>query len=315
MENILITGGRGYVGGLLAQHLKNSGYNVIITSSDKSIHETELNLFETRYMDLLDESTVVDVCKDIDIIIHAATYDERKIAKNPKEAILVNAYGTKLLINDALNCGVKKYIYLSTFHVYGKSSGYVSEVTQTIPIGDYGMTHLFAELYCKQYAEKNEMNFIVTRSTNGIGVPALKGIDRWYLVLNDLCKSAFNQQKIVLKTDGMQYRDFISIKDVASGIETLIRERSTRSNCEIYNISSQETLTIKELVGIVADIYSKRYKKNVTFLMPEPLGVNAQERLFIDSSKLRKLGWSNKVSLEETIEDVFDLLERNMAIE
>jgi UDP-glucose 4-epimerase len=263
-------------------------------------------------MNLIDESTIVDVCKDIDIIVHAATYDERKIAKNPKEAVLVNAYGTKLLINDALNCGVKKFIYLSTFHVYGKSNGYINEDTQTIPLGDYGMTHLFAELYCKQYAEQKKMSFIITRSTNGIGVPASNDIDKWYLVLNDFCKSAFEQQKITLKTDGMQYRDFISITDVASGIETLIKDNPSVNNCEIYNISSQVIVTIRELVGIVADAYLKRYGKNVTIVIPETGEVNMGERLFIDSSKLRKLGWSSSVSIVETIEDIFNLLERNM---
>lgn len=311
MKKVLITGGFGYVGGFLTKLLQDLNYEITVTTSRKDLVKED-DSFNIRYMNLLNEDSIYDICRNTDVVIHTATFDERLIKEKPREALLVNTYGTKLILESAVRYGVEKFIYLSTFHVYGKGEGIVTEDTPTTPIADYGMTHLFSELYCRQFSELYNLDVIITRSTNGVGLPRFANTDRWYLALNDFCKTVFNEQKIKLKTNGLQLRDFICIKDVVQGVLQLIQHDISPSHFEIYNISSEKTISIRDLAVLISSIYRSRYKKDVELDIPEVESKdNVIKELLVDSKKLRKLGWMTTLSIEDAINEVFDHLEYN----
>jgi UDP-glucose 4-epimerase len=304
MEKILITGGNGYIGSYLAQYLKKQGYYVIITTRNKVVHCD----FETRQMDLLDESTIYGICNDIDIVIHTATMDERKISGNEKDTFLVNAYGTSVLYQDAVKNSVKKFIYLSTFHIYGKNQGRIDENTEPNPISNYGLSHYFAELYLRQLARTGNCETIILRLTNGIGVPMM-GSDKWYLVVNDFCKTVYDKQEIIMKSSGLALRDFVSITDIVKGIEVIILKKSRNKELiDIYNISAQVSYSIKDVALMVSEIYKKRYNKEVILNFQEK-AEKEEAQLFISSKKIRKLGWKNNESIIEVTNEIFNYLE------
>lgn len=311
MEKLLITGGKGYIGQYLVRYFKEFGYQVYYTSRKQK----DLIDESVRYLNLNDEESFVDLCRGMDVIIHTATMDERKIKENAKAALEMNAYGTRQLYLDAIKCNVKKFIYFSTFHVYGCKYGTIDEDTKPQPVSDYGLTHYFAEQYLQQLSKGSVCTVDVIRLTNGVGMP-LGNIDRWYLAMNDFCRNAFRKQKIKLQSSGLSMRDFIAIEDVVYAVKALV-ERKEAGQFEIFNVSAQHSVSIREAAEKVADIYTERYGNKCELLIPENTGKqqNADKKLMVLSRKIRKLGWKPKITLENTIHDIFSQIEQRSEVE
>ena len=302
-KRVLITGGRGYIGCYLAEEIKSRGAEVFITSRFES------NDKHCRRMDLLDDSSVMGVCEGMDAIFHLANLDELLVKEQPKNALLANAFATRQLYLDAVLQGANKFIYFSTFHVYGRNFGEIDEKTTPNPKGDYGLTHYFAEEYLRQLSDIENLPVAVIRLTNGIGAPC--GDYKWYLALNDFCRTVYNTREIVLKSNGLPQRDFVPIKDAAKAA-VILSEIETDSRFEVYNISSEFTYSIRELALAVAEVYEKRYGKKTNLKIPNVSReeIDAVKPLKVYSQKIRKLGWQPTVSLDEVINDIFDVLER-----
>lgn len=309
MKNILITGGTGYIGQYIAMEMKKQGYNVFITSRKNM---DVINGFSNRNLDLLDASTMDGICAGMDIIIHTANMDERLLENNPKEALIANAFATRQLYMDAKNCGVKKFIYLSTFHVYGVQCGEVFEDTVRNPKTEYGLTHFFAEEYLKKEAKDMKCNVSIVRLTNGIGVP-LKDTDKWYLVFNDFCKTIYDSQTVIMKSNGLPLRDFVAIKDVVSAM-LLLSNYEADNIYEVFNLSAGKTYSIRQVAELVADIYEKRYLKKVVLNIPQVTEeeIKQVKKLYVDSGKLKKLGWTCEYEVEDVINEIFDCLDKRI---
>lgn len=296
--NILITGGNGYIGQYLANYF--SGENVYITARIPK-RENE------RRMILEEEDTIDGICEDIDVVIHTASMDERVISQESKKALLVNAYGTRKLYLDALTYHVKKFFYLSTFHVYGKvTEQIVTEESATEPMSDYGLTHLFAEQYLRQLHlhKEHEMCTFILRLTNGVGLPGF-GVDKWYLAFNDFCRSAVREKRIVLKSNGLPRRDFIAIPDICTAVDALMR---VENDFEVYNVSSQNTFSIREIALMVKRVYEKMTGLEVELIMPAATAeeIERVKDFTVSSRKLRMSGWKSEESIEKTIEKILE---------
>lgn len=311
MKNLLITGGMGYIGSEMARYFYELGYNVILTKRKNGRHHQELeDKFEIIEIDLLDEESLTGICRNVDVVIHTATFDERLAGKMPKDALLANGYATRQLLEDAYIEKVSKFIYLSTFHVYGTSLGSINESTMVNPISDYAITHYVGEMYCNHFARMKDLQTIIVRLTNGFGAPYSLEIDKWYLALNDFCKAAKNSERIVLKTNGMQARDFVAIKDIVEAVEILVKtDIRPNKRAEVFNVSSQKSTTIRELALTVANVYRTRYNRNIEVIIPEECNERS-EKLFVDSSRLRKLGWKSNITIEMEIGKIFELLDK-----
>ena len=256
----------------------------------------------------MSDASFDDVCEDIDVVIHTATMDERKIKADGKTALLINSYGTRQLYLDAEKNGVEKFIYLSTFHVYGKSSGVIDENTEPTPISDYGMTHYFAELYLKQLSFEGKCKVACIRLTNGVGVP-LEGCDKWYLVINDFCKTLFETGKIVMKSNGLPLRDFVAIDDVVSAVNVIVNLKA-ETNFDVYNVSSENSISIRRVAELVLEVYEEKFMKKGMFEAPtvSKEDIDMVKTLYVSSEKLRKCGWRSRTELKCVIEEIFNHL-------
>jgi UDP-glucose 4-epimerase len=144
-------------------------------------------------MDLLDEDSIANCLenKDIDVIIHLAALNEIDSMKDPALALEVNTQGTYKLLNIANAHNVNRFIYFSTFHVYGEtSSSVITEETPTRPFHPYAITHRAAEDIVSFFNHYHKMKTLIFRLSNGYGYSMYKDIDRWTLVFNDLCRQA-----------------------------------------------------------------------------------------------------------------------------
>jgi len=304
--SVLVTGGLGNLGSWISLHLAKQGFDVyILTRKEK------YKLKDTRYQVVECDITNLETLKeklnfDIDYCIHTASLNEFFLPDYPKMALEVNTLGTRNLLEVLSEKNLKNFVYFSTFHVYGASSGLITEDTVLNPKNDYAITHLFAEYYVKQFALTHSLNYTILRLTNSYGVPTHIDSDKWYLVLNDLTKSAFENNKIVLKSNGKAKRDFIYMGDVVNIVGRLLKIDATNS---IYNLSSNKSYDIAHLANIVRTVYEKKYNKSIEIEINEN-DKNEYEDIEVKNDKLQllvKYELTNMMYSE--VENMFTLLE------
>jgi UDP-glucose 4-epimerase len=245
---ILITGGLGYVGGRISKFLaENTDHFLTITTRNLNLIKKPdwLKNGKIISLDLKDDKSIKNACKNIDTIIHLAALNEIDSLKNPEEAIIINTLGTFKLLKYSKN--IDRFIYFSTAHIYGAPlCGNIDETKLPFPSHPYSYTHKFAE---DLLLSENKNNIII-RLSNSFGYPERASVNRWTLVVNDLCKQSAVNKKLVLKSDGKQTRDFIPLKDVCSATLHLLnlkKEKLSKLDNPIFNLGGNKTYTILEI--------------------------------------------------------------------
>lgn len=305
-KNILITGGLGYIGSSLSKFLLDTNnYNVFIsTRSQKEIPE-ELTNCHVIILDInISKVDLQKILKGIDIIIHLAALNENDCIVNPQLAVQVNITGTVNILDAAIFAGVKKFIYFSTAHVYSSPlESHLTEETFPFPIHPYAITHKSAEDFILAANKQKKIEGIIIRLSNALGAPFHKNIDRWTLLVNDLCKQIAETQKIVLRSSGVQVRNFITLRDVCRGVLHLLEINKYDFNFPVYNLGGPQTLSVNQVTEIISLICKKKYG-----YIPVVTRANIKEEvvdLFFDSSKMKNTGfkWENEIEyeIEETL--------------
>jgi UDP-glucose 4-epimerase len=256
MKNVLITGGTGYLGGRIASFLsKNPELNLIITTRKNikniSIHKRNVKIIN---LDLMSENDLKLACNGVEHIIHLAALDEIESQKNPERAFNINSLGTLKLLRIAEVSGVKRFIYISTAHVYGSPlEGLISEETATRPSHPYSITHRAAEDFVLLENLKKAQVGIVLRLSNAFGRPASHDISRWTLLVNDLCRQAVIQKKLVLRSSGMQNRDWITISDVSRAVSHFLYLPADKCLDGLFNLGGESVLKIIDMAKLISD--------------------------------------------------------------
>lgn len=309
---ILVTGGFGYLGSHVSNHFSSKGHQVKILSRTSHPELSEWSRqFEVAIGDVSEYSSIENCCRDMDVVIHTAALNEVDCRLKPKEALLVNGLGTRNLLEDAYRNKVKKFIYFSTFHVYGlPKTDIITEETLPDPINNYSITHYLAEKYCRQFEVEKKVKSYILRISNGYGAPLFKSVKRWTLVLNDLCSTAFNQKKIVLKSRGTQERDFVGIKDIMQGVEIFVEKDIADQGDNVYNLGSGQNTSIISLANAVAEVFKERYNESIKIEIPEDAAkpdIKVPFKFSID--KIKKLGYKPTSIINKEIHNIFKLLE------
>lgn len=297
MKNILITGGLGNLGSWLTEHfaLKNEEYQVYVLAKNYRNIKT-IGKYKLINCNIADTNDCINTLKDYEFeyVIHTASVNDGFTPNYANDAIQINALGTRNLLEAIKDKNVKNFIYFSTFQVYGKYNGTITEDTETCPKNDYGTSHLFAEYYIKQFHSTHNIPFTIVRLTNSYGCPKDYNSSKWYLILNDLSKTAFEKKEIVLKSNGQSPRDFIWMGTVTKTINKLIDKEASNT---IYNISGQNTRTMVDVANDVQKAYKTYFEEEI------PIQINTGDTtvyptdLYVSSEKLR-----NFIPIDDTIE-------------
>ncbi len=254
-ERVLITGGMGYIGGRIAKYLiENTDLKIRITSR-KIIEEIPDILHECEIvkMDLESDNDIHTACKDVNQIVHMAGMNEIYCVEDPESAVIVNSLGTLKLLNAAKLARVNKFIYFSTAHVYGAPlHGQIDELSLTRPVHPYAITHRSAEDFVLA-ANTHKITGIALRLSNSFGPPLFPEIDRWSLLVNDLCRQAVTQRKLVLKTSGIQQRDFVTMLDVCRTVSHFLFSQENKSIDGLFNVGGEFTMSIIKMTELIQD--------------------------------------------------------------
>ncbi len=292
MKTVLLTGHMGFIGSALKNKLEKQGHRVLTIGRCPN---------STFFADFCDPSSIlkVELNCSIDQIVHCAAANETLISSDLSASFNVNVVTTRTLLELCKKFSVPEFVYLSTFHVYGKSLGLIDELTPTAPLNDYGLTHLLSEQIITGYCSWNGINHKILRPTNVFGIPhKLSEFNRWSLVPFQFIRSAFEKSEITIYSSGEQQRNFVSINDVIDSINLDFSGP--------LNIYGKDTLTIKAF----AETISRRLSKYGNEIKVNILGIgNPDLEKLVVCNRLKV--YTPEGSLENFIDNFSSLLKAN----
>lgn len=302
----MISGGLGFIGSHLSEDLLKSKHKIIILTKNISKKRNISNFLDKITLEKVDVTNFNFLKKIIlrhkpDVIIHlAGNTSHSKSFENPFLDIDSNIKSTlnflEIIRTSNLSC---KFILGSTFIVIGKPKKLpVTETTECNPTTLYGINRLTSENYCKIYHDVYDLDTVIFRITNSFGpreqvIPTKNAIN--YLIFE-----AFKGRDINIYNKGKFFRDLIYVSDVISGINTILNKGKSGN---LYWISSGRKTWFYELGNLL-----KKLTTTNVHHVPSPKYTKKVDvgNFVVDNTKLRKLGWIPKVSVELGISKTLD---------
>jgi len=249
---ILITGGFGFLGGRLAQYMQIAGHNVVLGSRKETSKPDWLPQGEVVQTVWSDAHALENICAGTDVVIHASGMNAQDCTANPVAALECNGLATARLVKAAARVGVKRFIYISTAHVYGSPLlGLITEESCPRNLHPYATSHLAGEDFVLSSSQRGEIEGVVLRLSNAFGAPVDKDVNCWMLLVNDLCRQAIERGKMVLHTSGRQCRDFITLSDVCRIVVYAYSCVFDASSPFIVNAGSGKSTSVLEMAQII----------------------------------------------------------------
>jgi UDP-glucose 4-epimerase len=252
---ILITGGFGYIGGRLAQHLSSqSGYDILLATRQGTEAPRWLPHAKVLKSKWESSDNLEDICKGIDVVIHLAGMNAQDSSANPINALECNAVATARLLQAAIRQGVKRFVYLSTAHVYSRPlEGVITEQTCPTNLHPYASSHRAGEDVVRAAHQREQIEGIVIRLSNAYGAPTHKNANCWMLLVNDLCRQAIINEELVLYSSGTQYRNFITIEDMVRAILHFVECPASKLGDGLFNLGAASPMRVIDLAELIAE--------------------------------------------------------------
>lgn len=310
--SILITGGAGFIGSHLVERLLDRGIIVMDDFNDYYSPEIKrgniksvLNRIKLYERDIRDN--LEDIFKEnkISAVIHlAARAGVRASILNPILYNDVNVLGTVNILEYCRKFGVKKFIFGSSSSVYGTTSRLPFKEDDPLknPISPYAVTKIAGEDLCRVY-----------HGAYGISVTCLRFFtvygprQRPEMAISKFVRLISENKSIPYYGDGSSSRDYTYITDIIDGITASV---SQDFGFEIINLGDSNTVTLKELVGIIEKTLGKKAKLEI---MPSQQGdVPITYADITHAGQL--LGYKPKISIRDGIRKFVEWEESNARI-
>lgn len=308
-KTFLITGANGFLASYLTDtlmYLKTRGIinrcRVIALCRNKEKAE---HLFQEWIGDedfyLLNQAVEdkVEYQGEINYIIHAASCSTTHLfASNPVDLMQANMIGSYQLLELARDKQIKGFLFFSSGAVYGETHGNEVRESEVNTIDFLDMKNSYAigkragEALCKAYWMQYHVPAKGVRisHTYGPGIDINDGH-----VYSDFAKNILENTDIVIKGDGIGSRPFCYITDAVCAFFLILL---VGDNGEMYNMANTDmTVTIKELADIlVKEAFPER---GLRVFMQKPYVKQNVHKVYVNTEKLRKLGWKPEVDLVE----------------
>tara|TARA_B110000046_G_scaffold175838_1_gene200858 strand:- start:467 stop:1408 length:942 start_codon:yes stop_codon:yes gene_type:complete len=302
---ILISGASGYLGSRICKELKKKHHIIAITRNpDKFNYFNEkiadeiitLKSFDNNFLEKVVDSKP-------EIFIHLISLDSSASNSNPLSSFDVNVGNTFKLLNHLKDSKtLKKFIYLSTIHVYNSSLKKIDELTKPNPNNFYSLTHFLSEEISNYFNKEANFKCINLRLSNSYGEPVFENENCWKLVVNELVKSANEKKIISLNGEGLTSRDFIHYSDICDAISKLIITDNSKFNHNTYNLSSGNSLLLIEL----AELINKEFEGKIKILINSnesylPSPKNLVSKITYSNERIKSLIKFNPITVSEGI--------------
>ena len=305
---VLITGGFGFVGGRLGEYLASFNHQIYLGSRSKRSRPSWLAKGSVVEMDWTDDQSLIAACKSMDVVIHAAGMNALECFNNPLMALEVNGVDTDRLVQVAQKSTVSKFVYISSAHVYSDNLiGVITEEHSVTNLHPYATSHFAGEQAVGNGHSQSTMQSIVVRLANSFGRPSFTDAKCWMLVVNNLCKQAAIDRRLVLRDPPTTIRNFITMTDVCAGIQFIIGHCESMAASKICNLGDK-TQTIFDIATAIKTIYSdeKGIELEIFSLSNDPMET---QHLDFQSLVLRRMGYLPSSNFKQELTKLIEFCE------
>jgi UDP-glucose 4-epimerase len=294
---VLVTGGAGFIGSHVVDALIEAGHEPRIFDVIPSSWHDPAEL-DTFIGDLTDVEALKHAARGCDAIAHlGAIADVNHVAADPLYAERVNSGGTVNVLEAARAENIGRVVYASTIWVYdGSDAEAVDEDSLLgLPRHPYTAYKIAGEMYCTSYAELYDVDYTILRFGIPYGPRA-----RPAAVIPQFFKNALAGRPLTIAGGGRQSRRFTYVGDIARGVAVALAPEARN---RVYNLSSDETVTILELATAVSEIVGD------TDILHTPGRAGDFRGVEISNARIAcELGWRATTSLAEGLSLYFDWL-------
>jgi UDP-glucose 4-epimerase len=313
-KNALVTGGAGFIGSHLCEHLLANGQKVVVIDdlSTGSLANIQHLLSDGRFKfiegSVRDADLMRKVVKQADCIYHlAAAVGVNLIIEKPVHTIETNIHGTEVVLSTANKFG-KRVLITSTSEVYGKNEQVPFKEDDDMVLGStkfsrwsYACSKAIDEFLALAYHKQFGLSVVIVRLFNTIG-PRQTG--RYGMVVPRFVDWALKNEPVLIYGTGKQSRSFTYVGDVIRAMSALMEQES--ADGEVFNIGSTEEISIEKLADkVIEKTHSKSQKKYIPYAEAYGQGFDDMQRRLPCLEKVKgAVGYEPKVGLDEAIEKI-----------
>jgi dTDP-glucose 4,6-dehydratase len=307
MPTAVVTGGAGFLGSHLCDHLLHQGYHVacvdnLETSTLRNLEHIRDEKFRFVYHDVVDP---IEIDEPVDFVYHlAALASPIDYLRQPLHSLKVGSYGTHHALGLA-KWKRARFLLASTSEVYGdpqvhpQPETYWGNVNPIGPRGVYDEAKRYGEALTMAYHNQQGVNTGIVRIFNTYG-PRMRPHDG--RAIPTFVRQALDGQPLTVFGDGSQTRSFCYVDDLIGGL-VLLAESDEHLP---VNLGNPSEFTLNELAETVLRVTGSKSE-----IVYEALPVDDPQVRQPDITRARQLlGWAPKVELEEGLRRMLGNVER-----
>ena len=313
-QTILITGSTGLIGSNIVLYLsglnyrQNANIKIIALYRDTEKRDIAFSKLADNHIEYIkcDIQEPIPFSKHVDAIIHCACCSggSKVHLNDPLRVFDIGISGSKNLLNFAVERRCGKFLYVSTYEVYGSvpQNEYITEC-QPYHLDPFSLRDCYAavKLLCESllcaYSAKYGFSVYSARLSSTFGRGVRFDDPRFFA---EFARCILEGKDIVLKSEGKTVRSYLDVEDAATAFLYIL---ARGKNCSAYNVTNMENeISIRDLAQKMIEVA----KSPVTLTFESgcdtsSLGFRREGRTVIDASKLQSLGWRPVHTLDETI--------------
>jgi UDP-glucose 4-epimerase len=253
---VLVTGGAGFIGANLVQHLSaNSAYDVVVLDNLSAGQQRPIFPRGVRFTcGDFTKATIAECLQGVDTVVHlAALSGVIDSVEDPRPSFEVNVAGSFQLLELARAANVRRIINASTGGaLLGEVASPISEEMAPCPLSPYGASKLAVEGYCSAFAGAYGLSCVTLRFSNIYGPRSAHKKS----VVAAFIKNIIREEPLVVYGDGTQQRDYLYVGDLVRGIEAALERQLTG----VYQLGCGQPASLRTLVATLRKVSGRDFR-------------------------------------------------------
>ena len=298
----LVTGGAGFIGSHIVKELVRQGQRVTVLDNLSGGKLDNLEPVKDKITfiqgDICDFDVMIKACRQVDYVLHlAALISVAESMARPQETAKINVQGTVNVLQAAKQEGVKRVVFSSSAAVYGTRPELPYKENTPIDCqSPYAWSKQAGAELCQLYTKAYGLEAVALRYFNVFG-PGQNPNSAYAAVIAKFMQLAVENKPLGIDWDGLQSRDFVSVKDV---VQANLLAATKGIPGEIYNVASGRTYTLLELADTIEKVSGRKLER-----VSRPKRPGDVHESSADISKITALGYKPSVTLEEGLREMW----------